>query len=527
MKSKLLRRHLLSILVFGLTLILAFGVIVNVLVARILIGDFESTGLGAARIVADAIDAEVIPVYLETKETDAFYDAVADVLDLFCEDLGFVYAYIAVPEEEGLRGICYSDASAEDALGKLDAYLPGEKEWAQRIMAGDTDGGTIKFKDAVYGDVISAAAPISDADGKAVALVYMEYAYGQVLRKVRAQVVTIQAALAAIMILALLLYARYTHRQFILPIETLNREANSILAHLESREPYISSIHTGDEIEALSKSFENMSRDMIDYIDQNARMSADKQRIITELDMAASIQASQLPGVFPPLTDRREFDIFASMKPARMVGGDFYDFFMVDDDHIALVIADVSDKGIPACMFMMMAKTLLKIQLQAGKRPAEAMAGVNAQLMENNENRQFVTIWAAVLELSTGRGVEANAGHEHPALRRAGGGYELVEYKHSLPLAVMPNTRFRDFEFRLCPGDSLFVYTDGVTEASNADGELFRTSRMLDALDREPDAAPEAVIANVHDGIAAFVGDADQFDDITMLCLRYNGPQKE
>ena len=527
MKSKLLRRHLLSILVFGLTLILAFGVIVNVLVARIQIEDLESTGLGAARIVAGAIDPDSIPVYLETREPDAFYNAVVDVLDLFCADLGFIYAYIAVPEEEGLRGICYSDASAEDALGKLDAYLPGEKEWAQRIMAGDTDAGTIKFDDAVYGDVISAAAPILDADGRAVALVYMEYAYGQVLRQIGRHIVILQASLAAVMILALLFYARYTRRKIILPIETLNREANSILEHMESREPYKSSIHTGDEIEALSKSFENMSRDMIDYIDQNARMSADKQRLITELDMAASIQASQLPGVFPPFPDRREFDIFASMKPARMVGGDFYDFFMVDDDHIALVIADVSDKGIPACLFMMMAKVLLKNQLQAGKSPAQAMADVNAQLTENNENKQFVTAWAAVLELSTGRGVEANAGHEHPALCRAGGRYELVEYRHSLPLAVMPNTRFRDFEFRLCPGDSLFVYTDGVTEASDTDGDLFRTNRMLNALNLEPDAAPEAVIGNVHDGIAAFVGDADQFDDITMLCLRYNGPQKE
>ena len=527
MKSKLLRKHILSILVFGLMLILAFGVVINVLVSGIMIGHFETMGLATARFMAREIDADVVTEYLGTREPDQYYDGLQYVLNALRTDYGFAYCYVAVPEEAGLRGICDSDTPAEEALGKLDAYLPGEKEWAQRIMAGDTGVGAIKFKDKVYGDVISAAAPIIDTDGKAVALVYMEYAYGQVLRKVRAQVVIIQAALAAVMILALLLYARYTHRQFILPIETLNREVTGILEHMASREPYISSIHTGDEIEALSKSFENMSRDMIDYIDQNARMSADKQRLITELDMAASIQASQLPGVFPPLTDRREFDIFASMKPARMVGGDFYDFFMVDDDHIALVIADVSDKGIPACMFMMMAKVLLKNWLQAGKSPAEAMSGVNAQLMENNENRQFVTVWAAVLELSTGRGIEANAGHEHPALRRADGGYELVEYRHSLPLAVMGKTRFRDFEFRLCPGDSLFVYTDGVTEATNAGGELFRTSRMLDALDREPDAAPEAVIANVHDGIAAFVGDADQFDDITMLCLRYNGPQKE
>ena len=461
MKSKLLRRHLLSILVFGLALILAFGVVVNVLVARIQIEDLESTGLGAARIVAGVIDPDSIPVYLETREPDAFYNAAVDVLDLFCADLGFVYAYIAVPEEIRVR-----------EGGRLPVPVHSRPVQEHRAHEHIVDH-------------------ILDADGRAVALVYMEYAYGQVLRQIGRHIVILQASLAAVMILALLFYARYTRRKIILPIETLNREANSILEHMESREPYKSSIHTGDEIEALSKSFENMSRDMIDYIDENARMSADKQRLITELDM------------------------------------DFYDFFMVDDDHIALVIADVSDKGIPACLFMMMAKVLLKNQLQAGKSPAQAMADVNAQLTENNENKQFVTAWAAVLELSTGRGVEANAGHEHPALCRAGGRYELVEYRHSLPLAVMRNPRFRDFEFRLFPGDSLFVYTDGVTEASDTDGDLFRTNRMLNALNLEPDAAPEAVIGNVHDGIAAFVGDADQFDDITMLCLRYNGPQKE
>ena len=527
MKSKLLRKHLLSIAIFGLVLIIAFGAVINEMVIRIMFRHYENMGRGSARFMSNTINADRISAYLETNEPDLYYSALVDMLSLLCEDYDFTYAYVAVPEEEGLRYICASDTSASDNLGKLAAYLPGEREWAQRIMAGDTDAGMIHLKDEVYGDVITVAEPILDEDGNAAALVYMEYAYKQVVHKIGAIVVAVQAAFIAIMLLVLFIYSRYTRKRLIEPIETLNREANSILEHMESREPYKSSIHTGDEIEALSKSFENMSRDMIDYIDQNARMSADKQRLITELDMAASIQASQLPGVFPPFPDRREFDIFASMKPARMVGGDFYDFFMVDDDHIALVIADVSDKGIPACMFMMMAKVLLKNQLQAGKSPAQAMADVNARLMENNENRQFVTIWAAVLELSTGRGVEANAGHEHPALRRTGGGYELVEYKHSLPLAVMPNTRFRDFEFRLCPGDSLFVYTDGVTEASDTDGDLFRTNRMLNALNLEPDAAPEAVIGNVHDGIEAFVGGADQFDDITMLCLRYNGPQKQ
>ena len=514
-------------MVFGLALILAFGAVINVVLFKTMVGHFETMGHGAVQFLSREIDADMITACLETKEPDFYYNTVVEMLDLFCADFGFTYCYVAVPEEEGLRGICYSDASAEEALGRLDAYLPGEKEWVQKIMAGDIDTDIIHLEDKTYGDVVSVAAPLRDVDGNAKALVYVEYDYKRVFRQIGTMILMTQAALISIMLLILFLYSRYALKRFIKPIETLNRETGGILAHIASREPYRSSIHTGDEIEALSKSFENMSRDMLDYIDENTRISAEKQRINTELDMAASIQASQLPGVFPPFPDRREFDIFASMKPARQVGGDFFDFFMVDGDHIALVIADVSDKGVPACLFMMMAKALLKIQLQAGKSPAEALADANAQLMENNESMQFVTVWVAVLEISTGRGVEANAGHEHPALCRAGDRFELVEYKHSLPMAVTKRTRFRDFEFRLFPGDSLFVYTDGVTEASNVGGQLFETDRMLDALNRAPDAAPEAVIGNVLEGIEEFVGGADQSDDITMLCLRYNGPQKQ
>ena len=288
----------------------------------------------------------------------------------------------------------------------------------------------------------------------------------------------------------------------------------------------MSQITVKNELGLLSRDISELAKEIDFYTKENIRLAAERERVSAELDLARKIQADQLPSAFPAFPDRTEFDIFASMKPAREVGGDFYDFFMVDDDHIALVIADVSDKGIPACLFMMMAKVLLKNQLQAGKSPAEALADVNAQLMESNKNNQFVTVWTAVLELSTGRGIEANAGHEHPALRRAYGSYELVEYRHSLTLAVMRGTRFKDYEFRLYPGESLFVYTDGVTEASNRENQIFKTDRMLDALNRAPGADPEAAIANVYEGIAAFVGDADQFDDITMLCFHYNGPQE-
>ena len=254
------------------------------------------------------------------------------------------------------------------------------------------------------------------------------------------------------------------------------------------------------------------------------REEAERERIENELQLATNIQASMLPHTFPAFPDRGEFDIYASMKPAKEVGGDFYDFFLIDDDHLGLVMADVSGKGVPAALFMMVARALIKAHLQNGESPARALENANEQLCESNEAELFVTVWAAVIEISTGRGVAANAGHEHPALRRANGDYALQIYRHSPAVAVMEGIPFGEHSFRIEPGDSLFVYTDGVAEATNAQNELFGSERMLEALNVNPDANPEEVLSNVMQGIDAFVAGAEQFDDITMLCLKYNGP---
>ncbi len=254
------------------------------------------------------------------------------------------------------------------------------------------------------------------------------------------------------------------------------------------------------------------------------REEAKRERLENELQLATNIQASVLPHTFPAFPERSEFDIYASMTPAKEVGGDFYDFFLIDDDHLGLVMADVSGKGVPAALFMMVARALIRAHLQNGESPAKALGNANEQLCEGNEAELFVTVWAAVLEISTGNGVAANAGHEHPALRRADGAYELQVYRHSPAVATMEGMRFREHSFQLNPGDSLFVYTDGVAEATNAENELFGNERMLDALNVDPEAKPEAVLSNVMQGINAFVANAEQFDDITMLCLKYNGP---
>ena len=255
-------------------------------------------------------------------------------------------------------------------------------------------------------------------------------------------------------------------------------------------------------------------------LEKQAADSAARQRIETELNVATQIQADMLPRIFPAFPERREFDIYASMTPAKEVGGDFYDFFLVDEDHLAMVIADVSGKGVPAALFMVIAKTLLKNAVQMGSSPRQALEKVNNQLCENNEAEMFVTVWLGVYEISTGHLTAANAGHEYPAIRRAGGRFELFKEPHGFVLAGMENARYREYELEIGVGDTLFLYTDGVTEATDGANTLYGTDRMLAALNRNCELDPERLLHEVKADLDGFVGAAPQFDDITMLSLQ-------
>ncbi len=319
-----------------------------------------------------------------------------------------------------------------------------------------------------------------------------------------------------------LISAFSTTRRIIDPLNTITRRVAS--QGVRNRQFKMEDIYrTGDEIEVLAESFAKQSARTMLYIDQIKNVTAEKERIVSELNMASRIQASQLPRLFPPFPERKEFNLFAQMTPAKEVGGDFYDFYMIDNDHIAMVMADVSGKGIPAALMMMVARVLIKSSLQNGKSPEEALESVNNQLCEDNDAGFFVTVWVSVLEISTGKGIAVNAGHEHPVLRRAGEDYQLLVYRHSMPIGVMSGLTFKQHEFLLNPGDSFFVYTDGVAEATNGNEDLFGPERMLTALNREPDAQPAQILANVMYDIKQFVDGAEQFDDITMLCFRYLG----
>ncbi len=278
-------------------------------------------------------------------------------------------------------------------------------------------------------------------------------------------------------------------------------------------------INTGDEIEELGQSANRMALDLKDYIQNLAAVTAEKERIGAELDVAKRIQASMLPCIFPPFPDRPEFDIYATMTPAKEVGGDFYDFFLIDDNHLGLVMADVSGKGVPAALFMVVAKTLLKNCAQTGLSPKNILEKVNNQLCENNEAQMFVTVWLGKLDISTGKLTVGNAGHEHPVVKKAQGDYEIIKAKNGFVLAGMEDLKYSEYEIQLDPGDKLYLYTDGVPEATDKNNELYGNDRMLWALNRYKDFSSYEMLLHIKEDIDTFVGTAPQFDDITMLAL--------
>ena len=306
------------------------------------------------------------------------------------------------------------------------------------------------------------------------------------------------------------------------PLEKMTRRINALRGGdtvFEMDDAY----RTDDEIEILAEAFATLSKRTRDYIDEITTITAEKERIGTELALATRIQADMLPNIFPAFPERPEFDIYATMTPAKEVGGDFYDFFLIDDNHLGLVMADVSGKGVPAALFMMISKILVQNYAMTGRSPAEVLRDVNNQICSNNREEMFVTVWFGVLDTRTGKITAANAGHEYPALMPAGGKFELVKDKHGFVIGGMEGMRYKEYELQLTPGAKLFLYTDGVPEATDANKELFGTDRMLAALNADASAVPEKILKQVRGAVDGFVQDAEQFDDLTMLCLEYRG----
>ncbi len=326
----------------------------------------------------------------------------------------------------------------------------------------------------------------------------------------------IAAASAALLVLAWFLVSTLVNkpiRRLIAEVEELGRGNLAVRVTIRSR----------DEIGLLGTAFNRMTGDLRALIEKNALEHAERERMAGELHAATTIQTGMLPRIFPPFPERSEFDLHAAMLPAREVGGDFYDFFLVDENRLAVVMADVSGKGVPAALFMVIARTLIKNNAQGGKDPSEVFVAVNNLLCENNEADMFVTAFMGYLDIRSGGFSFVNAGHNPPLIRRAGGSFAVLPVTPQLPLAMFEGIPYPIETMTLGPGDSLLLYTDGVTEAMNRERQLFGEARLIESANRVGAAAPRETIQAIKADIDDFTAGEEQYDDITMLALRMAG----
>ena len=372
---------------------------------------------------------------------------------------------------------------------------------------------------------VTTMVPVENSEGKVVAILCMQRPARELAeaRNFYLQTVIISTVLLAGVACAFAIW--YLRRRIVKPIQKISEEAtrfskeNTVGENLEK-------ISRFEVIRGMTGSLYSMENDMVKYMDNLTAITAEKERVATELSLAARIQEDMLPGEYPAFPDRKDFDVFGSMDPAKEVGGDFFDHFLLDDDHLCLMIADVSGKGVPAALTMMASQITLTNVARVEKSPAAILAKTNDAICPHNREEMFITVWLGILELSTGILTAANAGHEYPAIYHKDGQFELLKDKHGLVIGGMEGLKYKDYTIELKPGSKVFVYTDGVPEATSMAQELFGTDRMIAALNDAPKTAtPEEILKNVRKHVDLFVGEAEQFDDLTMLCIEYKGPE--
>ncbi len=529
-KTKLIRKVLLVFVILAIVLILAISLLSFFRYRSEIMKEYTNLAANYAKTGSAYIDGDRVPEYLQSGKTDAYYDEVSDFMNIEAENSDMQSYYVIVPGEDDYVYV-WDAGNAKEAndaypLGYHEEYSKQGKELLEDVFTKDPKIHAFIDINEDYGRVVCLYYPIFESSGDPVALVGVELSLPKLYTTIINVLLVLILLMIPIIIIAVVIAFLYLRKNIVYPVEILNDATSHVVAHIEDEENISIPVHTGDEIEDLAHSFEKMNLELKEYIGTLSEVTAEKERVKAELDVAAQIQSDILPSIFPAFEKRKEFDLFASMAPAKEVGGDFYDFFMVDEDHIALVIADVSDKGVPAAMFMVIAKTLLKNALQSGLSPKTAMEDVNNQLCENNKAGMFVTAWVGVLTISSGRLACANAGHEYPAFCQKSGNFELIHDRHGFVLAGMENTKYQEYELTLSPGDTIFVYTDGVTEAANEQNQLFGTDRMLHVLNQNKTLSCEDLVNQINKEITAFVQNAPQFDDITMLCLKFKAKQR-
>ena len=489
--------------------------------------------IGAATLAASVLEPEELLRYADTPARDERYAALEKELDRIRKSLGVRYLYVQMPVSDAKYMYLFDLYDPEDAGGpdtSLGAYGDYDENFRAAKLAMST-GRPVRELDITvskYGYLASAYVPIRGKDSIPFAYVGVDISMNSILVFLRRYLAVIVSATAAVMALCFTSLFFLVRRSVARPIRMIAEKTGEFTRRVSDASFEELSVPSKDEIGDLSASVNTMFREIRDFASRLAAETAHRERIQSELDMAKGIQESVLPKKFPPFHNLTGAAVFAAMLPAKEVGGDFYDFFVVGEERLAVVIGDVSGKGVPAALFMMVARTLIKHESFAADEPCKLLETVNNRLCENNEAGMFVTLFVGMLDMKRNILRYANGGHNPPVMLRNGRAFWLP-VNSGMALGVMENMEFVTQETPFEEGDLLLLYTDGVTEAMNDKKELFGNGRLIELLSAKAEETPsetirpEELIGALREAIGSFAGDAEQADDITMLALLKTG----
>lgn len=490
--------------------------------------EYNDSAYRTAKTAAALIKVDNLDSYLESNGDNEEYKITNDRLNILTNKQDVSVIYVIKPDSDYkhftsiFNSVSAGSGYTPWVIGSKKKTTNKEYEkYYKEIMERGRVRATVIRNRNLNGALphITSLIPLTDSNGNVKAILCVQRFMKGLTRARFGYVFNVSILTFVIIIITIILALNFLKKQIIRPIEKVSREAKRFATLSNRSKNNLSNISNISEVTSLALSIDKMEKDTIKYIEDIKAATKEKERIGTELKLASLIQENSLPTDFP---SNESFELYASMTPAKEVGGDFYDFNLIDDDHLMLVIADVSGKGVPAALFMMVTKILISEYSLSLKDPAQVLTTVNNRICNNNKANMFVTVWLGILELSTGKLVFANAGHEDFVLKN-GDGFKLNKTKHGIPIGAMEDYEYKNNEVILNKGDKLFLYTDGLPEATNSELEMFNLDRMVDTLNEFKDVNTKELLSEVTNRVDEFVGEAIKFDDLTMMALIYKG----
>ncbi|MCR5762217.1 MAG: serine/threonine-protein phosphatase [Treponema sp.] len=517
------KRIIISVIVFGFFLCTVIFSVGYWSFSNQFKNQHYSTILAIANASRECINPDKLYYYKTSKERDEEFNNVEKILQDFVDKFDLNLLYVSIVEPPDYTNITYIFNVVKKG-GKLIQFPVGYTEYYTEKSYCSCVKRVYENKESLVrnslnsrsGSHITANIPVFDSQGNVIAVIG---AQKSVQEYIDARISYIRIVVIAELIFSVIfifLFGSFFNSKFINPIKIIAKETDHFASWGGKPSDKLLSIKNNDEIGILAHSVHQMENDVCKNIEELTKVTAEKERISTELNLAAKIQMGILPKGYPAFPERTDFDLYATMNPAKEVGGDLYDYLLLDDNRLLITVGDVSGKGVPAALFMMTAKTLIDSFAKNGRTPVQIFEKANAQLCIGNASSLFVTCWLGILDLETGELKYVNAGHPQPVLYKDNK-FAYLSEKPNFVLGAMEGMKYEEHSLKLNAGDRLFVYSDGVTEAINKQEVLFGEERLLNSIKETESLNVSDTLAKIRDSIVTFTDGAEQFDDITML----------